>query len=193
MPGQASITEAIYDILIYHAAIRLAPFVEMVTHSATVNLGGGLRKERERVWANPCHYAQGAFAAFGGATPVVTEIESAVERAPLVLPDLRSATTKASYSAIDALAALDKDGALLISLVHRGTAGPIRVAIQFDDFKPAATAELHILTADAPWQANSMNQPDRVQPTTRAVPVTEGAVELDIPPYSVLRLRTARQ
>lgn len=192
LPSQASITEAIYDTLIYHAAIRLAPFVEMVTHSATVNHGGGLRKERERVWANPCHYAQAAFAAFGGATPVATEIESAVERAPLVLPDLRSATTKASYSAIDALAALDKDGALLISIVHRGTAGPVRLAVQFDDFKPGPTSELQILTADAPWEGNSLNRPDRIQPANRAVPVTDGAVELEIPPYSVLRLRTTR-
>lgn len=60
--------EAIYDTLVYHAAVRLAPFVEMITHSAVVNHGGGLRKEHERVYANPCYYAQAAFSAFAGAS-----------------------------------------------------------------------------------------------------------------------------
>ena len=83
--------EGLYDVLIYHAAVRLAPFVELVTHSAIVNHGGGLRKEHERVYANPCHYAQAAFAAFAGARPVQVELESAVERAPLVLPELKKA------------------------------------------------------------------------------------------------------
>src|ERR1043166_2183684 len=59
--------EGLYDVLIYHAAVRLGRFVELVTHSAIVNHGGGLRKEHERVYANPCHYAQAAFAMFAGA------------------------------------------------------------------------------------------------------------------------------
>src|SRR5262249_33679028 len=77
----ASLAEGISDMLYYHAAVRLAPFVEMITQSATINHGGGLRKEHERVYAQPAHYVQSAFAAFAGATPVLTEIESAVERA----------------------------------------------------------------------------------------------------------------
>jgi hypothetical protein len=32
LPSQGTITEAMYDILVYHAAIRLASFVELVTH-----------------------------------------------------------------------------------------------------------------------------------------------------------------
>ena len=73
-PG--TLAEALYDVLFYHSAVRLAPFVEMVTHSATVNHGGGLRKEHERVYANPCYYAQAAFHRFLGATPVATELDA---------------------------------------------------------------------------------------------------------------------
>ncbi len=43
-PG--TLGEALYDVLYYHAAVQLLPFVEIVTHSATVNHGGGLRKAR---------------------------------------------------------------------------------------------------------------------------------------------------
>ena len=79
----ATQAEALYDVLIYHRAIRLAPLVEMVTHSATVNHGGGLRKERERVYANPCHWSQAGFAAFAGARPVKIEVDFAASDGPV--------------------------------------------------------------------------------------------------------------
>lgn len=102
-PG--TLAEALYDVLIYHHAIRLAPLVEMVTHSATVNHGGGLRKERERVYANPCHWAQAGFADFAGARPVAVEMTSPKENAPRVLAELKRAVAECSFETIDALAA----------------------------------------------------------------------------------------
>ena len=105
--------EALYDVLIYHAAVRLAPFVEMVTHSATVNHGGGLRKTRERVFANPCHYAQSMFAAFADAIPVKTDLTCSTEKAPLVLPDLRNVTKSWTGKVLDVLAAESSDGTLV--------------------------------------------------------------------------------
>src|SRR6266545_2908072 len=189
LPGQASITEALYDVLIYHAAVRLAPFVEMVTHSAIVNHGGGLRKERERVWANPCHYAQAAFADFAQATPVAVEIESVMERAPIVLPDLKNAAREASFSAVDALAALAKDGSLLLSIVSRGTAGPVRLEVELNDFKPAGSAELLTLAAEAPWAGNTMETPDAIKPARSRVDLRGGRIEVELRPYTWLRAR----
>ncbi len=189
LPSQASITEAVYDVLLYHAAIRLAPFVEMVTHSATVNHGGGLRKERERVWANPCHYAQAAFAAFAETTPVAVEIAAATERAPLVLPDLKNVTKEASFSVVDALAALANDGSLLLSVVHRAASGPIHLVVEFADFKPAGRAELHTLTADVPWAANSLEQPGAVKPIDSSLDLRGDKLELELRPFSIVRLR----
>jgi alpha-L-arabinofuranosidase len=189
LPSQGSLTEAIYDVLIYHAAVRLAPFVTLITHSATVNHGGGLRKERERVWANPCYYAQAAFAAFAGVTPVAVEIEAATERAPMVLPDLRNTTKEASFGAVDALAALARDGSLLLSLVHRGSSGPIRLTVEFEDFQPAEAAELRTLSADKPWRANSLEAPEAVRPIDSRVNLEHGKLRLDMPSYTVMRVR----
>jgi alpha-L-arabinofuranosidase len=191
--GQPTITEAIYDVLIYHAALRLAPFVEMVTHSATVNHGGGLRKERERVYANPCHDAQAAFAAFAGARPVAVELETTVERAPRVLPDLRNAAQEASFSTVDALAALAADGSLLLSIVHRGTAGPVGLEVRLEGFKPSNTAEVRALSADVPWAANTLENPDAVKPVDSTVSVRDGKLSLDLRPYTVLRVRIPAQ
>ena len=184
--------EALYDVLLYHACVRLAPFVEMVTHSATVNHGGGLRKQRERVYANPCHHAQAAFAAFAGATPVAVTLETPMERAPRVLPDLASTAKDAkevAFGAVDALAALAADGSLLVSLVHRGTSGPIRVAIELRDFAPAARADVRTLAADAPWSANSLDAPEAVKPVDSTAEVRGARVEVDLKPYTVTRLR----
>ncbi len=130
----STLAEALYDVLLYHAAIRLGNFVEMVTHSATVNHGGGLRKQRERVFANPCHYAQAAFASFAGAIPVAVEIDTPFESAPVVLGDLKNVSDSRRFGAIDALAALDANGRLLLSMVHRGTQGPIVVKIELSGF-----------------------------------------------------------
>jgi alpha-N-arabinofuranosidase len=187
--NQGSITEALYDVLIYHAAVRLAPFVELITHSAVVNHGGGLRKERERVYANPCFYAQADFAALANATPVTAELECASEAAPRVLPDLRGATPAAKFSAVDALAALAPDGSLLLSLVHRGTQGPVKLEVALSDFIAASSAEVRTLAADAPWTGNTLEHPDAVKPVDSTAAIHDGTLDLELPPYAVLCVR----
>lgn len=188
LPGQGSITEAIYDVLIYHAAVRLAPFVSMITHSAVVNHGGGLRKERERVYANPCHDAQAAFAAFADATPVAVEVRAAMDRAPRVLPDLRNAVPEAEFAVVDALAAVAKDGSLLVSLVHRGAAGPVRVRLELGGFRAGNEGTLRLLAGANAWAGNTLEQPEAIRPVDRSVSLKEGQAELELPPYSVARL-----
>jgi alpha-N-arabinofuranosidase len=163
--------------------------VEMVTHSAIINHGGGLRKERERVYANPCFHAQSAFAAFAGATPVAIELEAPVERAPRVLPDLRHAVTEVSFGTIDALAALAPEGDLLLSLVHRGSAGPIQLHVALEGFHPAASGRLQILTANQPWAANTLEHPEAVKLVQSDVALRDQSIELKLPPYTVVIAR----
>ena len=185
----STLAEGLYDVLIYHAAVRLAPFVQMVTHSAVVNHGGGLRKEHERVYANPCYYAQAAFAAFAGAVPVRAEVETPVEHPPRVLPQLHDAATDAPYGTIDALAALAKDGSLLLSIVNRGSSAPIHLSIRFEDFSSGTSAQLRALHADVPWAMNTLENPEAVVPVDSTLTLTGPGIELDVQPYSVLSLR----
>jgi len=184
--------EALYDVLIYHSSVRLAPFVEMVTHSATVNHGGGLRKTRERVFANPCHYAQAMFADFADAVPVKTELTGPMQSAPMVLPDLKNVTSTCSYKTIDALAAQSKDGDLLISLVHRGTAGPVDLEIILKDFTSTGRAELKTLTADVPWATNTLENPKAIIPKTTTAKIENGRMLITIKPYTVLKITASR-
>ena len=188
----ATHAEALYDVLIYHASVRLAPFVEMVTHSATVNHGGGLRKTRERVFANPCHYAQAMFAAFADSVPVKIELTCPAQAAPLVLPDLKNVTSACSYQAIDALAAQSQDGNLLISIVHRGTSGPVDLEIVIKDSALTADMEIQTLCADVPWATNTLERPEAIKPVITAGKIENGKMLIAVKPYTVLRITAAR-
>jgi len=185
----ATHAEALYDTLLYHACIRLAPFVDMVTHSATVNHGGGLRKERERVYANPCHYAQAMFSAFNSATPVVIDLRSPTERVPVVLSDVKNTAPELTYTTIAALAAIAKDGSLLISLVHRGTSAPVRLSIDLPDFNASTRAELQTLSSLVPWAVNTLQSPETIIPIDSTVDVKDSKMLLDLNPYTVMRVR----
>lgn len=189
LPSQPSITEAIYDILIYHAAVRLGSFVELITHSAIVNHGGGLRKQRERVYANPCYYAQSDFAAFANAQPVPVEIASASLKAPRVLPELSSLPASPAYSAVDAMAALATNGDLLISLVNRDTS-MIHLAVTLDQFR-AKTAAMRTLGASVPWAENTLTDPEAITPHDSTAAVNNGSMAFDLPAFSIVQLRLA--
>ena len=180
--------EALYDVAIYHAAVRLAPFVEMVTHSATVNHGGGLRKTHERVFANPCHYAQSMFAAFAETVPVRTELTCPAGKAPLVLPELRNVTKDWSYKTLDALAARASNGDLLLSIVHKGTE-PTELEVTLKDFEPAGQAQVQTLTADVPWAQNTLEAPKAIAPVTSVMQWNGDRLSLKLPPYSYTLVR----
>ena len=185
--------EAIYNILIYHAAIRLAPFVETITHSAIVNHGGGLRKERERVYANPCHYAQTAFAEFAGATPVPIQTKSPMEKAPMVLPELKKAVPECTYEVIDAMAAIQPGGDLLLSIVHKGTTSPIELSIDLAGFQSSPEATVRTLSSDVPWAANSLKNPILVKPEESTAPIANGKMVLTLKPFSVTQIKIKKQ
>ena len=188
LPRQASITEAVYDILIYHATVRLSPFMELITHSAIVNHGGGLSKEHERVFANPCYYAQAGFSAFANALPVVVEIVSSTHTAPSVIADLQKFAPEVACSDIDALAAIGANHDLLISIVNRDVK-PIHLTTELNGFNPAGNAEVWTLQAPVPWAANSLDKPDAIKPQTSTAQILGGKLKLDLQPYSIVQVR----
>ncbi|MCF7708417.1 MAG: alpha-N-arabinofuranosidase [Verrucomicrobia bacterium] len=184
----STLAEAIYDTLIYHSAVRLQPFVEMVTHSAVVNHGGGLRKENERVYPNPCYFARKAFSDFGGAVPVGIEIDSPSMNAPLVLPELDAVRDECEYKEIDAVAALSEDGDLLISVVRMGTDGTLDLKVSVNGIKLSGDAEVVELSGDVPWARNSLENPSAIKPRKYTIATRDGALNLKLEPYSMVKL-----
>ena len=186
-PG--TLGEALYDTLFYHAAVRLQPFVELITHSATVNHGGGLRKEHERVYANPCYYANLLFADFAEARPLAIQLASPSERAANVLPDLKDKNRQPVFDAIAALAARDLQGDVIVSLVHRGTVGPIRMPIQVEGFPRTGKALVQTLSGPTPWSVNTLEHPQAVVPIATEQDYQEGTLVVELQPFSIVQAR----
>ena len=194
MPTNSTISEALYVAAIIHEAIRLGDLVELITHSATVNHGGGLRKMRERVFGNPIHYGHVVMRALADGTPVKVALEGGTYSTKQsfdngVMPQLTD------VPALDAVAVLAEDGtSLIVSLVHRSaTAGPITLDLNLGGLKAKGTAEVLTLAGAHWWDENTLQEPERVSPCPSQVAVRDGVATLVIQPYSLTRVTIGLQ
>jgi alpha-N-arabinofuranosidase len=187
LPTPATISEALYLYTYLHAFVRMEGAVEMLTHSATVNHGGGLRKARERVWANPVHYAHQMARLLVGGTPLKVKVAC------------ETYSTRHSFGHIpahrdvpvlDVLAVLDKEGDhLVVTLVNRAACSDaIDLTIVPSDLTVGPEAELVSLSGETMFEQNTLDEPTRVAPKTRRVPVTAGQVQLSLAPFTLARL-----
>ncbi len=191
LPTPATISEALYLFTLLHAFIRMEGTVELLTHSATVNHGGGLRKARERVWANPVHYAHEMAGTMAGGTPVRVAVACdtyATTRTFGHIPPLQEVPV------IDAGAVLSADGErLIVTLVNRSAEGPVEVRVVIEDAAAGAEAELVRLAGETMYDQNTLGEPERIVPQASVVQVVTGEeghreVRLSIRPFSLLRL-----
>jgi alpha-N-arabinofuranosidase len=191
LPTPATISEALYLYTLLHAFIRMEGTVELLTHSATVNHGGGLRKARERVWANPVHYAHQMAAVMAGGTPIGVRVACdayATARPFGHIPPLQEVPL------LDAGAVLSEDGdRLIVTLLNRSAEGPITVRVVVEDIGIGPEAELVSLAGETMYDQNTLQEPERIAPQGSVVQVEEGTeghreVRLSLRPFSLLRL-----
>jgi len=188
MPTNQTISEALYLGTVLHACMRMGEAIELVTHSATVNHGGGLRKTRERVWANPVHHAHALLGELRDCTPVALTLQAPTYDVHQsfdngVMPPLEG------VPAVDAMAAISPDGRQLrLSLVHRSaTCGPLEVEI--DPGLPAdGPAEVVMLTGETWWDANTEAEPERIAPKRFEIAVEGNRAMLTLPPYTLAQV-----
>lgn len=180
MPTPATVSEAVYFATMFFECVRMGDFVEMITHSATVNHGGGLRKTKERVWGNPVHYAHGMAMPLAGGTPVQVHLACAAYATRtafgLIMP-------MSNIPVLDALAVLTRDGALVLLVAHCGAeCGPLEVALDLGGYKASGPAEVLLLSGATMYDQNSAEEPERIVP--RKSTLAPGA-PLNLPPYSL--------
>lgn len=187
LPRPDTIAEALSLALIVNMCIRRGDFVTLLTHSATVNHGGGLRKEHERVYANPVHYAHALGHALAGGTPVAVELACetfATQHAFAHIPP------QTDVPVVDALAVITEAGDLVLWLVHRSAScGPVELAVTVTDFQAQACADVVTLSG-ALWNArNTLDHPEKVAPRATQVTVSAGRhLTLRLPPFSLTRV-----
>jgi alpha-N-arabinofuranosidase len=185
LPTPATISEALYLYTYLHAFVRMQGAVDILTHSATVNHGGGLRKARERVWANPVHHAHQMARLLVGGTPV--QVAVACE----------TYSTRHSFGHIpaheavpvlDALAVLDEDECrLIVTLVNRSALRSLTVTVD-PGWPVGPEAKLVRLSGETMYDQNTLDEPTRIAPHGERVAVIAGKVELELAPFSLARL-----
>ncbi len=187
MPRPDTIAEALSLTAITHMGIRLEGFLELLTHSATVNHGGGLRKERERVYANPVHYAHALGQAVVGGTPVAVRLTCgtlSTNHAFAHIPPMEGIPT------IDAMAVVTASGNLVITLIHRGAeVGPIELTIDLEGFQAQQQADAVTLAGGTWYDRNTRETPEKVSPKHSLVALGSGQrLSLTLAPFSVTQL-----
>jgi len=186
MPSQDTISEALYFATIANMAIRLGNFIELITHSATVNHGGGLRKERERVYANPVHYAHVLLSDLAGGVPVGEQLSCATystSRRFGHIPPLPKVPV------IDPMAVLSTKGSLILTIVHRcATSGPIDLTVRLNGFK-ASEVEAVALVGENWYDRNTRDNPTKIVPRKVSASLKgSDIVNITLQPFSLTKL-----
>jgi alpha-N-arabinofuranosidase len=187
LPTPATISEALYLLTLINAFIRMEGAVELLTHSATVNHGGGLRKTHERVWANPVHYAHHMAVAMSGGTPVKVKLACDTYATTHSFGHIPA---HQGVPVLDAMAVISADESqLIVMLLNRSATGrPIDVDIALDDLAVSPEVRVVCLKGDTMYDQNTEQEPERITPHSYMLAVREGKVRLEIHPFSLIRL-----
>ena len=186
LPNNATLTEAIWTASIINEALRAGDLVAMLTHSALVNHGGGLRKEREVVYAQPVWWTTHLYAT---APAPLYRLELEIDSPRFSVNPYRLRTVPdAAY--LDAVGMTDPTGGvLLFFLINRHPDSPLRVHLLLPPGSPPARrAEIHTLSGDSYMARNTLEEPGAVRPEVEER-AWHDAEPMVLPPCSLVRLR----
>jgi len=190
LPNNQEIAEALFLAGILHTAIRMGDLVELVTHTANMNHGGGLRKSREIVYPNPVYFTSRLYATQPGVLPVGIRVTTPTVDVPARggLPAVKGSPY------LDALALLSQDEQCLVLLAinrHPERAIPARIRLGGFSAKPEALAQA--VRGNGCRDLNTWQEPERVR-------LHEGREKLEgdppaftFPPASVTALTFSRK
>jgi alpha-N-arabinofuranosidase len=184
MPRPDTIAEPLYDALLINECIRLGDFVKMLTHSATVNHGGGLRKARERVWPTPAHWGHVLGAEMAGLRPVPVRVQCGTYSTPGKAGDLPAVQDR---PLIDAMAAVTEDGNTLRVMLISRTAKVPAIAVLLDAGAAwgDGQADVRTLAGSAVDDRNTPDEPDRIRPRECRAAIRAGKATVELPRFSM--------
>jgi alpha-L-arabinofuranosidase len=187
MPKPDTISEAFYYAGIMNTLLRLDDFGWLLTHSATVNHGGGLRKERERMYACPIYYAQEMYRALIGGQLLDTIVEASTFSTSTAFEHIPAHDR---VPVIDCVAARHDDGRIVLLLVHRSVSAPsVTVSINSVGGDLESTAHATELYGTALHARNTRTDPQRIVPQKSTLTVRDGVeISVTLRPLTLLQV-----
>lgn len=162
--------------------IRLDGKLEMLTRTAIVNHGAGLRKVKEMVFANPVYYANKLYGTQSGRWPVrlrITGPHYDFDGLPS-LPAVKDA------SCLDAVALLDDSGKELNLLVtNRSAADELSARIALKDFTHKAGVRVQSLSGKDFMAGNSFDNPTEITLKQSKTEAGQNGLTHSFPPCSL--------
>jgi alpha-N-arabinofuranosidase len=188
LPNNGSLSESLFWSGIVNTCIRLGGLVEMITHSALVNHGGGLRKEREMVYPNPVYYARKLYSAQSGTIPVRIHV-----RCPMYESSGRHSSPM-NVPFLDAVALVhDKDSELNLILTNRHPQEALNTHVNLHDFGPAEDIRVQTLTGESYMSRNGWDHPDRVKLQESSTKIHGAELDYSVPAHSIVLLTFKRK
>jgi alpha-N-arabinofuranosidase len=184
IPTNKTIAEALYYAAMLNGSIRSDGLVELVTHSALLNHGGGLGKQRGVVFTDPVWWTTHLYGSQEGTIPVAVSINS-----PTFSSEGKYLARRENVRYVDAVALLSPDGRTCNLLVaNRHPASEYEVTITLKGFDAGEHAEAVILKADNLLARNTWDSPRNIWPEEGSAAVRSGMVTRKLPPLSLTRL-----
>ncbi|HAK97681.1 MAG TPA: hypothetical protein DCM87_22510 [Planctomycetes bacterium] len=188
LPNNGTLSEALFLSGMINAAMRLDGMVELITHSALVNHGGGLRKWREIVFANPVHCASSLYSLQTGTIPVGLRVACPMfESTGKYLPAVKDVPY------LDAAALIDADGAAVTLIVtNRHPEEALAASVAIANFNAAPEAAVRTIGGASYMAVNTWEDPENVRIVESAAAIAGGRVQHAFPAHSITAIRIAR-
>lgn len=181
--GTDALGEALFLAGVIHTCIREGQLVELITHTALVNHGGGLRKEREIVYANPVHYASVLYGTQSGIWPVRIGVRSPVyDTAGRFLPRVEETPL------LDAVALLDESGNEVTLLVVNRGLQTLTASVSLHGFPVLDQIVTRTLGADSYRSRNTWEEPDTVHLREGRLQISGASLRYTFSPHSLVAL-----
>lgn len=179
-----SISGALWYSAMINVAIRSEGLIEIITHSALLNHGGGLQKDRGVVFTDPVYWANYLYATQPGTIPVkVTSNTRTFDSSGEYI------VKKTNIPVIDAVALMDEEGMnCTVILTNRSHDTEQEVALTVKGFDTGNHIEKMTIGCGDLALRNNWQNPSRIFPEFDTINIEEEELNYTLPPLSIIRL-----
>jgi len=188
LPNNGTLSEALFLSGMINASMRLDGMVELITHSALVNHGGGLRKLREIAFATPVHHASALYATQTGTTPLRMQVASPLfDTVEKYLPAVKGVPY------LDAAALLDAEGRTVTLIVtNRHPEQGLTATIAIEGFDAAPEAAVRTIGGASYMAVNTAEDSENVKIVETKAAFAHGRLTHAFPAHSITAICVSR-
>ncbi|MFV0590114.1 MAG: hypothetical protein ACK5M7_01900 [Draconibacterium sp.] len=164
-----SISGALWYSGIINTCIRSNGLVELVTRSALMNHGGGLRKDHGLIFTQPVYWSHFMYASQDGIIPLEVKTES-----PTFSSTGKYVIKREDMPIVDAVALLTEDkSSVSVFICNRDAGSEQKVEVVIEGFESGGEGEMMMIGSDDLALRNNWKDQDKVFPVFDNIPVNE--------------------